>query len=75
MKSITETSILSVLFGGMVENAFEENHALLRDDAFSLSRCNRVFLGFEESIDRSKIVMIIYSCVSGNLRDEFRMKR
>ena len=39
----------------MVENAFEENHALLHDDAFSLSRCNRVLLGFEESIDRSKI--------------------
>ena len=62
MKSITETSILSVLFGGMVENAFEENQALLRDDAFSLSRCNRVFLGFEESIDRSKI-MYMRVCV------------
>mmetsp|Transcript_3137 Transcript_3137/g.11204 ORF Transcript_3137/g.11204 Transcript_3137/m.11204 type:complete len:92 (+) Transcript_3137:480-755(+) len=68
-----ETSILSVLFGGIVESAFEEN--VLHNNAFSLSRCNRVFLGFEESIDRSKIVMIIYSCVSGNLRDEFRMKR
>ena len=73
MKSITETSILSVLFGGIVESAFEEN--VLHNNAFSLSRCNRVFLGFEESIDRSKIVMIIYSCVRGNLRDEFRMKR
>jgi hypothetical protein len=58
MKSITETSILSVLLGGMVENAFEENHALLRNDAFSLSRCNRVLLGFEESIDRSKIMCV-----------------
>ena len=56
----------------MVENAFEENHALLRDVAFSLSRCNRVLLGFEESIDRSKI---LYACVSGSVRDEFRMKR
>ena len=62
MKSITETSILSVLFGGIVENAFEENHALLRDVAFSLSRCNRVLLGFEESIDRSKI-MYMRVCV------------
>ena len=61
MKSITETRILSVLFGGIVESAFEEN--VLHNNAFSLSRCNRVFLGFEESIDRSKIVMIIYSCV------------
>ena len=61
MKSSTETSILSVLFGGIVESAFEEN--VLHNNAFSLSRCNRVFLGFEESIDRSKIVMIIYSCV------------
>ena len=42
----------------MVENAFEENHALLHDDAFSLSRCNRVLLGFEESIDRSKIMCV-----------------
>ena len=70
MKSITETSILLVLLGGIVENAFEEN-VLLRD-GFSLSRCNRVFLGFDESIDRSKI---LYACVSGNVRDEFRMKR
>jgi hypothetical protein len=46
----------------MVENAFEENHALLHDDAFSLSRCNRVLLGFEESIDRSKI-MCVCVCV------------
>lgn len=72
MKSITETSILSVLFGGIVENAFEEN--VLLHDAFSLSRCNRVFLGFEESIDRS-IEDYVYACVSGNVRDEFRMKR
>ena len=70
MKSITETSILLVLLGGIVENAFEEN--VLLHDAFSLSRCNRVFLGFDESIDRSKI---LYACVSGNVRDEFRMKR
>ena len=62
MKSITETSILSVLLGGMVENAFEENHALLHNNAFSLSRCNRVLLGFEESIDRSKI-MYMRVCV------------
>jgi len=62
MKSITETSILSVLFGGIVESAFEENHALLHDVAFSLSRCNRVLLGFEESIDRSKI-MYMRVCV------------
>ena len=73
MISSTETSILLVLLGGIVESAFEEN--VLHNNAFSLSRCNRVFLGFEESIDRSKIVMIIYSCVSGNLRDEFRVKR
>ena len=72
MKSITETSILSVLFGGIVENAFEEN--VLLHDAFSLSRCNRVFLGFEESIDRS-IEDYVYACVRGNVRDEFRMKR
>ena len=57
MKSITETSILSVLLGGIVENAFEEN-VLLRD-GFSLSRCNRVFLGFDESIDRSKIFVCV----------------
>ena len=60
MESITETSILSVLLGGMVENAFEEN--VLHNNAFSLSRCNRVFLGFEESIDRSKI-MYMRVCV------------
>ena len=72
MKSITETSILSVLFGGIVESAFEEN--VLHNNAFSLSRCNRVFLGFEESIDRSKIY-VIYACVRGNVRDEFRVKR
>ena len=71
MKSITETSILSVLFGGIVESAFEEN--VLHNNAFSLSRCNRVFLGFEESIDRSKIMY--YACVRGNVRDEFRVKR
>ena len=71
MKSITETSILSVLFGGIVESAFEEN--VLHNNAFSLSRCNRVFLGFEESIDRSKIMYM--SCVRGNVRDEFRVKR
>ena len=53
----------------MVENAFEENHALLRNDAFSLSRCNRVLLGFEESIDRSKIMC---ACVRGNVRDELK---
>ena len=57
MKSITETSILSVLLGGMVENAFEEN--VLLHDAFSLSRCNRAFLGFDESIDRSKIFVCV----------------
>ena len=56
MKSSTETSILSVLFGGIVESAFEEN--VLHNNAFSLSRCNRVFLGFEESIDRSKIMCV-----------------
>ena len=55
----------------MVENAFEENHALLHDDAFSLSRCNRVLLGFEESIDRSKI-MCVCACVRGNVRDELK---
>ena len=57
MKSITETSILSVLLGGIVENAFEEN--VLLHDAFSLSRCNRAFLGFDESIDRSKIFVCV----------------
>ena len=72
MKSSTETSILSVLFGGIVESAFEEN--VLHNNAFSRAMQPRG-VGFEESIDRSKIVMIIYACVSGNLRDEFRMKR
>ena len=51
MKSITETSILSVLFGGIVENAFKEN--VLLHDAFSLSRCNRVLWVLRNrSIDR-----------------------
>ena len=74
MKSSTETSILSVLFGGIVESAFEEN--VLHNNAFSLSRCNRVFLGFEESIDRSKIMCVcVCACVRGDVRDEFRVKR
>lgn len=59
MKSITETSILSVLFGGIVESAFEEK---VLHNTFSRAMQPRV-VGFEESIDRSKIVMmIIYAC-------------
>ena len=73
MKSITETSILSVLFGGIAEERFRGKRSSSHR-VFAFAMQPRA-VGFEESIDRSKIVMIIYSCVSGNLRDEFRMKR
>ena len=52
MKSITETSILSVLFGGIVESAFEEK--VLHN---TFSRAMQPCVSFEESIDRSKMMI------------------
>ena len=70
MKSITETSILSVLFGGIAEERFRGKRSSSHR-VFAFAMQPRA-VGFEESIDRSKI---LYACVSGSVRDEFRMKR